>query len=61
MVKVSVREKNGFDRLRFEANFTDESADKERLADQTSINHHTGIAINQQKTIAHDAANGVQI
>jgi hypothetical protein len=61
VIEMTVRQKNGLDRLRRQAKPPDESPDENWFAEQTRLNHHAVVAVRQQETAAHDAADAVKV
>jgi hypothetical protein len=59
VIKVAMSQQDGFHGVWFQAEFAHQPSDEEWLADQTRINHHTGILSFQQVAAAHNAANGI--
>ena len=59
MIKMPVREEDGFDGTWLESKVAQPSSDKKRFTKQSRINHHTLVTILKQVTAAHDTANAV--
>ena len=59
VIQMPVRQENGFDGLRREAQLADQPADQDGLPDQPSVNHHTRVTVGQQETAAHETADNM--